>query len=90
MSVSDDSARMTFWDHLDALRAVLVKVVAVVVAFSIVAFLFKEELFSILLFHICSFLLHEAAATAWSQDCLHFMSQVQRASINMQNSRTRY
>ena len=37
MSVSDDSARMTFWDHLDALRAVLVKVVAVVVAFSIVA-----------------------------------------------------
>ena len=49
MSVSDDSARMTFWDHLDALRAVLVKVVAVVVAFSIVAFLFKEELFSIVL-----------------------------------------
>ena len=49
MSLSDDSARMTFWDHLDALRTVLVKVVAVVVAFGIVAFLFKEELFSIVL-----------------------------------------
>lgn len=49
MSQVSDSAQMTFWDHLDALRSVLVKVVAVVVLFGVVAFIFKEQLFSIVL-----------------------------------------
>lgn len=40
---------MTFWDHLDALRGVLVRVVVVCVVCGIVAFLFKEQLFSIVL-----------------------------------------
>lgn len=42
-------ASMTFWDHLDQLRSVLVKVIVVAVSFGIVAFLFKEELFNIVL-----------------------------------------
>lgn len=49
MSHTGDSAQMTFWDHLDALRGVIVKVVAVVIFFGIVAFLFKEALFEIVL-----------------------------------------
>ena len=49
MSPSSGSSQMTFWDHLDELRTVLVKVVAVVVVFGIVAFLFKEELFAVVL-----------------------------------------
>lgn len=40
---------MTFWDHLDQLRGVLVKVIAVTIALAVVAFIFKEELFSIVL-----------------------------------------
>lgn len=40
---------MSFWDHLDALRGVIVKGVAIIVVFAIVAFLFKEELFDIVL-----------------------------------------
>lgn len=40
---------MTFWDHLDELRGVIIKVIAVTVVFSIIAFFFKEELFAIVL-----------------------------------------
>lgn len=40
---------MTFWDHLDQLRGVLVRVVAIVVLFAVAAFIFKEQLFSIVL-----------------------------------------
>lgn len=49
MSSRNDLQTMTFWDHLDALRGVIIKVVAVTVLFGIVAFLFKEQLFSIVL-----------------------------------------
>lgn len=49
MSSRNDQQAMTFWDHLDALRGVIIKVVAVTVLFGIVAFLFKEQLFSIVL-----------------------------------------
>lgn len=45
----EQSTSMTFWDHLDQLRDVLVKVICVAVAFGIVAFIFKEELFNIVL-----------------------------------------
>jgi sec-independent protein translocase protein TatC len=40
---------MTFWDHLDVLRAVLIRIAIAVVGFGIVAFCMKEELFSIVL-----------------------------------------
>ena len=32
---------MTFWDHLDELRTVLIRILAVVAVFTIVSFLFK-------------------------------------------------
>lgn len=41
--------KASFWDHLDVLRAVILRCVAVAVALGVVAFLFKEELFAILL-----------------------------------------
>jgi sec-independent protein translocase protein TatC len=40
---------MTFWDHLDVLRAVLIRTAIAVVVFSIIAFCMKEELFNIVL-----------------------------------------
>lgn len=39
----------SFWDHPAVLRTAIVKIVAVAVVFGIAAFLFKEELFSIVL-----------------------------------------
>ena len=40
---------MTFWDHLDVLRAVLIRTAIAVVVFGIITFCMKEELFSIVL-----------------------------------------
>lgn len=39
----------TFWEHLDALRSALLKSLAVVMVFTVVAFCFKETLFAIIL-----------------------------------------
>lgn len=39
----------SFWDHIDALRVVILRVLAGVLLVGIVAFCFKEEVFSILL-----------------------------------------
>lgn len=44
-----DSGKQSFWEHLDVLRSTLLKITAVTVVFGIVAFLFKETLFSIVL-----------------------------------------
>lgn len=44
-----NSENQTFWDHLDVLRSALLKILAVTVVFGIVAFLFKDEMFAILL-----------------------------------------
>lgn len=44
-----DSVRQSFWDHLEVLRSVLMKVAAVAVIFGIIAFLLKEELFAVVL-----------------------------------------
>ena len=41
--------KQTFWDHLDVLRWAIVKIVAVTVVFGVVAFCFKETLFSVVL-----------------------------------------
>lgn len=45
----DAEQHLTFWGHIDVLRATLIKIVAVAVIGGIVAFLFKEELFTIVL-----------------------------------------
>lgn len=49
MSDPVETKSLNFWDHLDVLRGVLLKIAAVTVVFGIVAFLFKEELFAIVL-----------------------------------------
>lgn len=40
---------MTFWDHLDELRGVIIKILIAIVALMVISFLFKEEVFSIVL-----------------------------------------
>ena len=48
MAVPEDKP-MTFWDHLDALRDVILRVLAVALVGFIVAFCFKEPLFKLIL-----------------------------------------
>ena len=40
---------LTFWDHLEELRHVLFRIAVAVVFLMLVAFLFKDELFAIVL-----------------------------------------
>lgn len=44
-----DTDRQSFWDHLDVLRAAIVKSLLVTIVFGVAAFYFKEELFAIIL-----------------------------------------
>lgn len=39
----------TFWDHLDELRACIIKAIAVTIVFAVIAFCFKTQLFDIVL-----------------------------------------
>lgn len=43
------SEPLTFWDHLDELRSSLLRMLGVTVLFGIIAFVLKDELFSIVL-----------------------------------------
>lgn len=47
--MTSDASKGTFWDHLDILRTAIIKMIAVWSVVSIVAFIFKNELFDILL-----------------------------------------
>lgn len=47
MAASTD--KQSFWEHLDVLRAAIVKIAVVAVVFGIAAFCFKEELFAVVL-----------------------------------------
>lgn len=40
--------KLTFWDHLDELRSVLIRIMAVVVVVGCAAFAFKEQLFAVI------------------------------------------
>lgn len=44
-----NNGNMTFWEHLDILRASVIKIVLMVVICAVAAFFFKDELFSIVL-----------------------------------------
>lgn len=44
-----DKEKQSFWEHLDVLRAAIMKGLLVAVVFGVAAFFFKEELFSIIL-----------------------------------------
>lgn len=41
--------KQSFWEHLNVLRAAIVKIVAIATVFGITAFCFKEELFAVVL-----------------------------------------
>lgn len=41
--MNDDNGKQSFWEHLDVLKAILIKVSIVTVSFGVVAFLLKEE-----------------------------------------------
>lgn len=43
------SERLTFWEHLDVLRSSLIRTAVAIVLFAVVAFVLKEELFSVVL-----------------------------------------
>lgn len=47
--MATNANKQSFWEHLDVLRAAIVKIVAVAVVFGIIAFCFKDELFAIVL-----------------------------------------
>ena len=49
MEQASESEKQSFWDHLDILRASLVKISAVTAVCVVVAFFFKEALFSVIL-----------------------------------------
>ena len=49
MSHPTTDTPQSFWEHLDDLRACLIKVVVVVIALGITAFVFKEQLFAVIL-----------------------------------------
>lgn len=44
-----NNGNMTFWEHLDILRASVIKIVLMVVICAVAAFFFKDELFSVIL-----------------------------------------
>ncbi|MDE5848529.1 MAG: twin-arginine translocase subunit TatC [Muribaculaceae bacterium] len=44
-----DGSGLTFWDHLDVLRGVILRCLAVVLLFTVIAFCLKEEVFAIVL-----------------------------------------
>lgn len=44
-----NNGNMTFWEHLDILRASVIKIVLMVVVCAVAAFFFKDELFSVIL-----------------------------------------
>lgn len=47
--MTTQETNMPFWEHLDVLRTSLIRIVAVSVLCGAVAFLFKEEVFSVVL-----------------------------------------
>lgn len=47
--MANDNSKGSFWEHLDVLRTILMKVSIVTVLFGIAAFLLKEEVFAIVL-----------------------------------------
>lgn len=47
--MTTDTDTQSFWEHLDVLRAAIIKVAAAAVVFGIAAFFFKEELFDVVL-----------------------------------------
>lgn len=45
----EDTGKQSFWEHLDVLRAAIMKSLLVAIVFGVAAFFFKEELFAVIL-----------------------------------------
>lgn len=43
------SEQLTFWDHLDELRSVIIRIVSITAAAAVVAFILKDQLFAVVL-----------------------------------------
>lgn len=48
-NITDHTAEMTFWEHLDVFRGVILRIAVLIVVSSILAFCFKEQLFAVIL-----------------------------------------
>ncbi len=48
-SQTPDGTEFNFWDHLDVLRGYLIKIVVAVLVFTVLAFVFKDTLFAVVL-----------------------------------------
>ena len=46
---SEQEVTLTFWDHLDELRAVLIRILVITAIAAVAAFCLKEELFAVVL-----------------------------------------
>lgn len=44
-----EDTQQSFWDHLDELRRVIFRILGVALAFAVVAFIFRDELFAVVL-----------------------------------------
>lgn len=49
MDGTEKTESISFWSHLDVLRVALMKIAAITLVFGVVAFFFKEQLFSVIL-----------------------------------------
>ena len=60
--MATEANTQSFWEHLDVLRAAIIKIVAVAVVFGIVVFFFKEQLFGVVRMTV---LLPISCSTGW-------------------------
>lgn len=63
--MATEANTQSFWEHLDVLRAAIIKIVAVAVVFGIVVFFFKEQLFGVVLVPRMTVLLPISCSTGW-------------------------
>ena len=58
---------MTFWDHLDELRSVIIRILVITVVAAAVAFCLKEELFAVVLAPRTSDFITYRLMTVWAR-----------------------
>ena len=74
--------KLTFWEHLDELRVVLIRIVIVLAAVTVIAFAFKEPLFKIILApHKADFILYRL---------INRLSSFFLAQMSLPNSKLNY
>ena len=69
--MATEANTQSFWEHLDVLRAAIIKIVAVAVVFGIVVFFFKEQLFGVVLVPKDDGFIPISCSTGWlhGQEC---------------------